>query len=103
VVRDRLGRVDLTFALQTFRRELIKPGEGDPEGKTDPRSDQKPTRRPFRCADRRTQLRDALRERPDGADIENRRANDVAPPEFPEETLRIHRLGFPIPSDCEQD
>src|SRR5262249_36205674 len=86
--------VDLTFALQTFRRELIEPGEGDPKGKTDPCSDQKPTRRPFRCADRRPQLGDSLRERPHSAEIKNRSANDIAPLQLGEKVARIHP--FPI-------
>ena len=78
VISDRLSRVDLAFALQTFRREFIEPGKRHPKRKTDPGRDQKPARRPFRRAERRPQLRDALRERPDRADIEDRRADDIA-------------------------
>src|SRR5262249_36609264 len=87
--------VDLTFALQTFRRELIEPGEADPKGETDPCSDQKPTRRPFRCADRRPQLGDALRQRPHSAALKNRSANDIAPLQLGEEIARIHPSSIP--------
>jgi hypothetical protein len=37
-------------------------------------------------------LRDALRERPDGADIEDHRADDVAPFQLGEEIGGLHRL-----------
>jgi hypothetical protein len=86
----RLGRVDLAFAFQALRREFVEPGERNPERKPDPCSDQKPARRPFRCADRRAQLRDALCERPDRADVEDRSADDVAPLQFGEKVSAIH-------------
>jgi hypothetical protein len=34
-MRDRFVRLDLALALQAFRRELVEPGERDPEWKAD--------------------------------------------------------------------
>src|SRR3546814_7095405 len=50
--------------LESGRREFIEPGECEPERETDRGGDQEPARDPFRCIDRRPELRDALRQRP---------------------------------------
>jgi hypothetical protein len=77
-VIDSAGSISLS-RFQALWREFVEPGERDPERKTYSCSDQKPARRPFRCADRRAQLRDALRQRPHSGDIEDHRADDIAP------------------------
>src|SRR5262249_24525385 len=72
-------------ALQAFRSELEEPRERDPERKTDRGGDEEPARRPVRQAERRAELRKALPKRPNGAGVEDRRANDVAALEFGEQ------------------
>src|SRR4051812_32339307 len=87
VTRDRFVGPDIALALQSFGRELEEPGESDPERKPDHAGDDEPARAPLRKADRRAELRDALHERPDSADIEHGRTEHVAASEPLQEAL----------------
>src|SRR6185312_16585659 len=68
----------VAFELQAFRRQLVIPGKGHPEWKSDRAGDHEPTGDPVRHSERPAQLRDALRERPHRADVYRRGAPDVA-------------------------
>lgn len=73
------------LALDLFGSDLVVPGEGDPERKADGGCDDEPARDPVGQTERRRQLRDALRERLRGADLEQRGAWHVAAFEFGEQ------------------
>jgi hypothetical protein len=96
VVCDRLVRLDLALALQAFRREFVEPSERDPQRKADHRRDEKPARCPLRRTDRRAQLGNALRQRPDRRDIERSRAQHVAALEFGQQAA-LHADPAPLP------
>src|SRR4029077_1019255 len=68
----------------------VEPGEGNPEGKPDPCSYEKPTRRPLGRTERWSQLRNTLRERPYSTEIENRRPDNVASLQLGKKVARAH-------------
>jgi hypothetical protein len=83
--RDGCIRGDFAFAPQPLRRGFIEPRERDPERKSDCTSDQDPARGPVRRAQRRPELRVALRQRSHRAGVQHACAQHIAALELGEE------------------
>jgi hypothetical protein len=97
VVRDRLMRLDLALALQSFRRELIEPCERDPEREPNHQRADHPAQQPGRRIEHRQDLRHHLREQPRRGEVESAGAKNIAAPQFGEQAGLHAQSHSPVP------
>jgi len=88
----RRRKIDIFRALQTFGGELERPRDNERDGKSDYDHEHDQSDRPIRNFKKRKDLRCNLNEQPSNNGISDRNLVNVAPLEFGEKVLKVHRL-----------
>ena len=100
---DRLSARHIFLALQSLGRQFENPAKDHRGNEPDHQQNDDGAGKPFRCPKHWQHCPGHLHDQPCADEIESRHADDIAALQLTEEILRIHRLGFPIRTDSEQE
>ena len=100
--RRQVGGIQLALALEPLWREFIEPRKSKPEREPDRARGHEPAHHPIGNTEHRRQLRDALRQRPDRADVKRSRPQHVAALELGKQSRRLAHAVRPValPEQC---
>src|SRR6266481_4919754 len=87
---NRFTKIHIFRALDSFRRQLKRPGKNHRHGKSDNEQQHHKTHRPIRNFEERKNLTRYLHEQPCDDCVSNRDFVHIAPLQLSEEVLRVH-------------